>query len=126
MVVSKKSIKIDDTPIYDTDLIYTRVIGLQQSRDVDIKKVLNCVLSPVPPALFDESGDMRIQAKAALTATLQVEVSMRLTRYPDAIIIDGCALLWSIHWPVSGTVEDYAVNLMGIIGYHLRAGDVYL
>ena len=28
--------------------------------------------------------------------------------------------------PLSGTVEDYAVNFMGIIGYHLRAGDVYL
>ncbi len=44
--------KINDTPIYDTDLIYTRVIGLQQSRDIDIKKELTCVRSPVPPALF--------------------------------------------------------------------------
>ena len=57
---------------------------------------------------------------------LQVEVSTRLTRSPDAIIIDGCALLWSVHWPVNGTVDDHAVNFMGIIGYHLRAGDVYL
>ena len=89
-------------------------------------KVLTCELSPVPPAHFDESCDMRIQAKAALKAKLQVEVSTRLTRSPDAIIIDGCALLWSVHWPVSGTVDEYAVNLMGIIGYHLRAGDVYL
>ena len=69
---------------------------------------------------------MRIQAKAALKAKLQVEVSTQLTRSPDAIIIDGCALPWSVHWPVSGIVEDYAVNFMGIIGYHLRAGDVYL
>ena len=126
MVVSKKSIKINDTPIYNTDLVYTRVIGLQQSRDIDIKKVLTYELSPVPPALFDESGGMRIQAKAASKAKLQVEVSTRLTRSPDAIIIDGCALLWSVHWPVSGTVEDYSVNFMGIIGYHLIAGDVYL
>ncbi len=81
--------KINDTPIYDTDLIYIRAIGFQQSRDIDIKKVLTYELSPVPPAHFDESCDMRIQAKAALKAKLQVEVSTRLTRSPDAIIIDG-------------------------------------
>ena len=61
MAVSKKSTNIDETAIYD-DLIYTRVIGLQQSRDIDIKEVPTGELSPVPPALFDESGDMRIQA----------------------------------------------------------------
>ena len=52
MAVTKKSIKINDTPIYATDLTHTRVIGLQQSRDIDIKKVLTYVLSPVSPALF--------------------------------------------------------------------------
>ena len=62
MAVSKKSIKIDETPIYDTDLIYTRVIRLHQSPDIDIKEVPTGELSPVPPALFDESGDMRIEA----------------------------------------------------------------
>ena len=61
MAVSKKSTNIHETAIYD-GLIYTRVIGLQQSRDIDIKEVPTGELSPVPPALFDESGDMRIQA----------------------------------------------------------------
>ena len=61
MAVSKKSTNIHETAIYD-DLIYTRVIGLEQSRDIDIKEVPTGELSPVPPALFNESGDMRIQA----------------------------------------------------------------
>ena len=55
---SKKAIKIDDALVYDTELIYTRVIGLQQSCDLSIKYVLASELSVAPPALFDENGDM--------------------------------------------------------------------
>ena len=97
------------------------MVGIQ---DININDVLTCEL--VHPALLNESGDTRIQAKATLKAKLQVEVSTRFTRSPDAIIIDGCALLQSVHWPASGTVKDIAINCMGIIEYHLRAGDVYL
>ena len=32
---------------------------------------------------------------------------------PDAIIIDGCAVLWVISWPSSGIVED---NLLVYLG----------
>ena len=35
-------------------------------------------------------------------------------------------MLWTVHWPTSGTVEDYVVNFMGSIKYHLERGDVYL
>lgn len=96
MPANKKSIKIDDTPVYDTELIYTRVIGLQQSRNLNIKEVLTYELSAVPPALFDENGDMRSQAKATLKTKLQVEVSTRRTSPPDAIIIEGCVVECSL------------------------------
>jgi len=101
----KKSIKIDDTHIYDTEQIYTRVIGLQQSRDLNIKEVLAYELSAFPPALFHVNGDMRSQTKATLKTKLQVEVSTRHTNSPDVIIIDGCAMFWTVHWPANGTVE---------------------
>ena len=68
---NKKYIKIDGTPVYDTELIYTRVIGLQQSRNLNIKDVLMYELSAVPPALFNENGDMRSQSKAMLKTKLQ-------------------------------------------------------
>lgn len=44
------------------------MIGLQaSSRDVEFHDVMSCELSPVPTALFDESGDMDIsKSKAAL------------------------------------------------------------
>ena len=126
MTSNKKSIKIDGAPVFDTDLIYTRVIGLQQSRDLNIKEVLKYELSLVPPALFDENGDMRSQTKATLKTKLQVEVSHRHSSSPDAIIIDGCALLWTVHWPSSGSVEDYIKNFMGSLNYYLRKCSVHL
>eukprot|EP00057_Strongylocentrotus_purpuratus_P006687 XP_011661161.1 PREDICTED: uncharacterized protein LOC105436849 isoform X1 [Strongylocentrotus purpuratus] len=71
MAVMKKSIfRIDvgDSKVYDTKLIYSRVIGLQaSSRDVEFHDVISCELSPIPTALFDEYGDMDIsKSKAAL------------------------------------------------------------
>ncbi len=44
----------------------------------------------------------------------------------DAVIIDGCVMLWSVRSPTSDTVEDYIINFMGTIKYHLERGDVYL
>lgn len=51
MAVTKKSIKVGDNKVYDTELTYSRVIGLQaSSRDVNINEVMSCDLSPVPTA----------------------------------------------------------------------------
>ena len=82
--LAEKSIKIDNTPVYDTEIIYTRVIGLQQSRDFDIKEVLSYELSAVPQALFNENGDIRAQGKAKLKTKLQigsVESSFKCSTY---------------------------------------------
>ena len=63
---AKKSIKIEGTPVYDTELLYSRIIGLQQSRELDIRDILAYELSAVPSALFDEYGNMRSSSKALL------------------------------------------------------------
>ena len=126
MAASKKAVKIAGTPVYDTELIYTRVLGLQQSRNLNKQTILTYELSATPPALFDENGDMRSQTKATLRNQLKVEISNRRTSPPDAIIIDGCAYLWSVHWPTSGTVETYIQNFVGSLQYHLQKCAVYL
>ena len=41
MISTKKSIKLDGMPVYDTELTYTRVICLQQYRDNDITDVIS-------------------------------------------------------------------------------------
>lgn len=126
MTSNKKLIKIDGTPVINTEMIYTRVIGLQQSRSLNMKDVLSYELSAVPSALFDENGDLRSQAKATLLTKLQVEVSSRHISPPDAYIIDGCALLWTVRWPSNGTVEDYVKNFLGSLRYYLQMCRVHL
>lgn len=126
MPSTKKTIKLNGKPVYDMELIYTRVICLQQHRDIDIKEVLSYELSPVPASLFDESGAMRAQSKAVLKKKLQVEQSSRTLGVSDAVIIDGCAMLWTVHWPTNGNIEDYVMNFMRTIKYHLECCDVYL
>ena len=110
--------------MHDTDLICTRVIGIQQSRYINTNEVLTYKLSPVPPSLFDESGDMRIQAKASLKAKLQVEVSTLVTTSIMVSLMVARCYGESSDLPLR--LDDCAINCMGITEYHMRAGDIYL
>ena len=126
MATMKKHVKVGNMPVYDTSLIYTRVIGLQASRDISMKEVLKYELSPVPPSLFQDNGDMRItKSKSVLKQKLQVEHSSRLSD-PHSVIIDGCAALWVIKWPAKGTVTDFARNFMDYLISLANNSDVYL
>ena len=127
MSVSRKQIKIGQVSVYDTSLIYSRVKRLQQVRDINLKDILLYELAAVPPSMFEDSGDMRIiKTKSVLKKKLQVEVSERLCPPPDAVIVDGCAVLWVIQWPTSGTVEDYIKSLMAYVIGLLQRCDTYL
>ena len=60
---------------------------------IQLADVLKHELSPVPPSLFLETGDMRpTNNKAVLKNELQVDVSNRYLE-TEAIIIDGNAIL---------------------------------
>ena len=44
-VDSRKHIKVGDTKVYDTELIFSRVIGLQaSSREVDVKQLRSAAI----------------------------------------------------------------------------------
>ena len=70
---SRKYIKVGDTNVYDAELIFSRVICLQAcAREVDVKALLSYELSPVPTAMFTETGEMRVaKAKSNLKKVLQ-------------------------------------------------------
>ena len=67
-VESGKYTKVSDTKVFNTELIYTRVIGIQaSSQEIDIKQLLSYELSKVPTAMFSESGEMKVaKAKSVL------------------------------------------------------------
>ena len=80
MDVTKKHVKIGAAKMFNTTLLFSRVIGLQASsrETIDIWNPLSYELAPVPTSMFTDSGDMRIgKSKAQLKTQLQVELSTR-------------------------------------------------
>ena len=102
MAVTKKSVKVADSKVYNTELIYSRVVGLQaSSREININEVISSELSPVPTALFSEFGEMRIsKSKSDLKKLTMLDISARNSMSEtNCTVIDGCALLWIPQWP---------------------------
>ena len=86
-----------------------------------MKDVLRYELASVPPSMFDESGEMRItKSKSVMKTKLQVEMMDGCSTPPDAIVLDGCAILWVIRWPSHGLVQNNIKNLNGYISGHLQ------
>ena len=77
---------------------------------IQMEDLFKYEVAPVPTALFKDTGEGRYPtSKAVLKNALKVEVSTR-TIVPDAIMIDGCAMLHSaIHWPKGGKVNDFLI-----------------
>lgn len=123
----KKRVSVGDVVVFDTLLIFSRVLCLQKVRDINMKEVLSYELAAVPSSMFNEAGEMRItKSKSTLKTKLQVELTDRRSILPDAIVLDGCAVLWVIRWPTHGLVQDYIKNLVDYIASHLKIADTYL
>ena len=59
MNILKKTIKVNETEIFDT-LIYSRIIALQLTNDVmKIENILKFELAIIPTSIFEESGPLR-------------------------------------------------------------------
>lgn len=63
--------------MYDMNIIYSRIIGLQaRGHDIYIKAVPFYELAPVPTSMFDQTGEMRaFTSKSFFKLQVQVEVS---------------------------------------------------
>ena len=123
---ARKHVKVGAMNVFDTNLIYSRVIGLQAGeRVIDIKDVLGHELAPVPTSMF--TGDMRIaKSKSTLKKILQVEVSDRVAGGANVNVLGGSAILWVVPWPADGSVKDYIANFKYAIEKRLPVEDVYL
>ena len=120
--------KVGAVNVFDTNLIYSRVIGLQAREwDIDIKDSLGHELAPVSTSMFDDTGDMRIaKSKSTLKTNLQVEVSDRFAGGANVSVLGGSAILWAVPWPADGSDNDYIANFKYAIEKRLRVEDVYL
>ena len=126
---NKKHIVLGNKKLYDTSMIYSRVIGIQaSSRDIDIENVLSHELAPVPTSMFEDSGTMRLcKGKSDLKNRLAKEASSRCSiSSVTSIVLDGSAILWVVHWPAKGVIADFVINFKKYIEKKLLEGDVYL
>ena len=127
MATTTKSIEMGDSKVYDLNAICSRVIVLLSSdRDIHMEDVLAFELAPVPTSMFTEDGMRICKAKSTLKKTLQVEISRRNAGDANVTIIDGSALLWTIHWPADGTIADFIRNVKTRLASYLTYSDVYL
>ena len=56
-------------------------------------------------SMFDDKGHTRIaKSKSELKNDMKVELSQRHTTVSTSFL-DGCAVLWTISWPASGSVR---------------------
>ena len=70
-----------------------------------------------------KTRDLRIaKSKSILKNKLQVEQSAHATGQPDAIVIDGCAILWVVHWSSKGRVQDLVTNFVKYVKEKLKGG----
>lgn len=127
---SKKHVKMGEKTIVNTELLFSRLLGLQGScrEFLDIKDLLTYELSPVPTAMFQGSGDMRIsKSKSELKKQLQVDISTRKALESiECEVLDGSAILWVINWPSNGTVREYVTNVKKYLSKRLQKIDLYL
>ena len=78
--------------------------------------------------MFHDSGAARMcKAKSDLKKRLARETSSRIVETNQAaIVLDGSAILWVVHWPAKGTVVDFVNNFKKYISNKLHESDVYL
>ena len=94
-----------------------------------MKNVMEYELAGVPPSMFKDNGEMRTTSKCKLKSELKVEATISQRgkqKVPDAIILDGCAILWVVDWPTQGLVKDFVTNVMHYVIARLKEADTLL
>ncbi|KAG1712158.1 Serine/threonine-protein phosphatase 6 regulatory ankyrin repeat subunit A [Nymphon striatum] len=122
LVTLKKHVPVGSDRLFDIELIYSRIIGVQASaRNLNLQDLFSYELAPVPTSMFKDSGAIRFMTDKVKLKRLQVETSVR-TILIDATVIDGSALLWIPNWTTKGTVADLIPGFKSLIEWRLRHG----
>lgn len=129
MALSRKHVKMGDTEVFETEIIYARAMCVQSSpQSLDTNILLSHELAPYPTSMFDPNGHMReAKTKSNLKNAIKVEVPSRHAEQGiGASFLDGCAVLWVVAWPATGTVQDYLDRFRHYLHGYLKTSAVYL
>jgi hypothetical protein len=109
----KTSVGVQSRQVHmDSDVLFRRLLAVSKQREVSMETVMSHELAAVPPSLFYDDGSMRKTTKADLAKKLEavVEESQQLPNVdvPSAYIIDGMALIQTLHDSAFQTFNDLA------------------
>ena len=127
----KKRITVGEHAVIDQEAIYACVIGLLVSeRYLSFQEVLATELTAYPPSIFHADGQMRVAAiKSTLKKNVQVDVSQRFTMSPSQQLSCTswcmCSVIWTLEWPIHGTVATFISGLKMWLSLQLSEADVY-
>ena len=96
---------------------------------MDPTTLMSYELSLVPMAFFDDHGDMRLtSSKSTLKNALKIKTAQRTQPGPiDVIVLDGCAVLWVIPWPPTGSsVQGFLDRFRNYLQKRLLQADAFL
>ena len=126
ITMENKKTKAKVVEVYNTELIYSHVMCFLSVYQISSDDLFNYEFAAVPTSLFTNTGEARYpKGKSTLKKKLKVEVSTR-THDPDAIILDGCAVLYHIHWPKDAREKDFVDAFIEFVKKHLQLASVYL
>ena len=108
------------------DLIFSRVLLLLGTNQIDFEDLFDFELAAVPTSLFEEPGVARYpKNKSVLLNKLKVEESFCCIE-PDATVIDGGGILNKVHWRPNDIVKDLVDGINHYIRMLMLNTDVYL
>ena len=123
----KKKVKTGDIVVYNTEVIYSCVMCLLNAKQIDLKELFKYELSPVSLSLVCENGGSRLaKQKADLKNTLKEEISLQTCLSENAVVLDDCAILWSVHWPKDGNFSKLVNAFKDYIMKFLHKSNVFL
>ena len=117
MDTTRKRINLGATTNVDTEVIFNRTLGILGSGELDLHDLFSLGLAPIPH---------HCASKSKRKNYLQVEESSRTVEISDLIVFHSCAVLWTIIWPISGTVLDPVNSVAAYVHARLMNSDVHL
>ena len=93
----------------DSEVLFRRLLGVSQQREVSLERVLEHELAAVPPALFNDDGTIRKGTKSDLAKKLEAtteDVYSLPSGISTGYIIDGMALLQTLNEKSFSTFDD--------------------
>ena len=107
LTIENKRTKASVAKCTKTELIYSCDICLLNTDQISLEDLFNYKLVPVLTSLFTGPSEARCpKGKSTLKEKLKVEVSTR-KHDADDLILNGCAVLYHLHWPKDACAEDF-------------------